>query len=326
MTADDSPIVSVRNLTKTYDGIRVLDGVSFDVERGTVVGLLGPNGAGKTTCIHSILGLVRPTAGSVRVAGVDVAERPRAAYEHVGATLEGARNVYWRLTVRENVEFFARLAGHHPADLRERHDRLLERFGLADRADEPVNELSRGMKGKVSLACTLSRNVDVAFLDEPTLGLDVESSLELRRELRRLAEQETITVVVSSHDMDVIEALCDRVIVLNDGQVVADDSVEAVASRFEGRTYRITVDGEPSDSVKTRVTETFDATAWTSLPDATRFDVTLTDGALNAVLVALVDADVVIRTIETSDPTLEDAFVTLVEDGRTSRETAEVNA
>ncbi|MFH5843416.1 ATP-binding cassette domain-containing protein [Haladaptatus sp. CMAA 1909] len=326
MTSGRSPAVSVRNLTKAYDGVRVLDGVSFDVERGSVVGLLGPNGAGKTTCIHSILGLVRPTAGSVRVAGIDVAENPRAAYEHVGATLEGARNVYWRLTVRENVEFFARLAGHDPAELRERHDRLLEGFGLADRADELVNDLSRGMKGKVALACTLSRDVDVAFLDEPTLGLDVESSHELRRELRRLAERESITVVVSSHDMDVIEDLCDRVVVLNDGRIVADEDVEAFVSLFEGRTYRIAVEGRISESAKARLVESFDASEWSSVPDGTRFDVTLADGELNAVLVELVAAGIPVRSIETTDPTLEDAFVALVEDGETAGGTTEVSA
>ena len=206
-TAGES-IVSVRNVRKTYGSgegaVTAVDDVSFDVQPGTVVGVLGPNGAGKTTLIKSMLGLVIPDEGDVTVDGIDVHAETREAYRRMGAMLEGARNVYWRLTVRENLEFFASLAGHDPGSLRDRHEELLEQLGLADKADATVNDLSRGMKGKVSLAAALARDAPVAFLDEPTLGLDVESSIELRRELRRLAEQESMTIVLSSHDMAVV--------------------------------------------------------------------------------------------------------------------------
>lgn len=131
----ETPALRVADLEKTYgegeDTVHAVDGVSFTVDRGEVVGLLGPNGAGKTTTIKSVLGLVVPTGGTVEVADVNAIERPRAAYRHVGATLEGARNVYWKLTVRENLRFFAALAGVLPAACRERHEELLERFGLA---------------------------------------------------------------------------------------------------------------------------------------------------------------------------------------------------
>ena len=141
------PVVAVEGLAKTYgEDVRALDDVSFGIRPGEVVGLLGPNGAGKTTCIKCTLGLVEPTAGRVEVAGVDALERPQAAYSHVGAMLEGARNVYWRLTVRENLEFFAGIAGTPPSAVRARHDELLERLDLTDRTDTAVRDLSRGMK------------------------------------------------------------------------------------------------------------------------------------------------------------------------------------
>src|SRR6056297_2083334 len=243
-----APALHVEGLAKTFGegetAVRAVDGLSLSVEHGEVVGVLGPNGAGKTTTIKSMLGLVLPDAGTVEVCGVDVHEDPSAAYRHVDAMLEGARNVYWRLTVEENLRYFAGLGGDAPDDLADRHDRLLDALGLADEADTVVNDLSRGMKQKVSLASTLAREVDVVFLDEPTLGLDVESSIELRRELRSLADESGMTVVLSSHDMDVIEDICDRAVIMNDGHVVADDTVENLLELFRTQTYEVTVDGD----------------------------------------------------------------------------------
>jgi len=310
--ADD--VLVVDDLQKTYgdgdDAVRAVDGVSFSVERGDVVGVLGPNGAGKTTTIKSILGLVVPSGGRVEIAGVDAHENPRAVYRHVGAMLEGARNVYWRLTVRENLDFFAALGGQNPAAARERHDDLLAQFGLAEKADEAVNDLSRGQKQKVSLACTLARGTDVVFLDEPTLGLDVEASLELRRELRRLADEESITVVLSSHDMDVVEDVCDRVVILSDGEVIADDPVEDLVRVFETQAYRVTVDSDVPQRVRERLAGAFEVGEWERAGERTRFDVTLTDGdELYDVLDVLRDADLALADVDGLDPDLEDVFL-----------------
>ncbi|MFC5970197.1 ABC transporter ATP-binding protein [Halomarina salina] len=315
-TDDPPPAVSVRGLTKTYgDGdetVRAVDDLSFDVEPGTVVGVLGPNGAGKTTTLKSMLGLVVPTSGSVSIAGVDVHGDPTAAYAHVGAMLEGARNVYWRLTVRENLEFFASLGGRRPADVRERHDELLDQLHLGEKADTPVNDLSRGMKQKVSLACTLARDVDVAFLDEPTLGLDVESAVELRRELRRLAEEDSMTVVLSSHDMDVVQAVCDRVVVMVDGRVAADDTVENLVEAFGTQAYRLTVSGLPSDA-RDRLDERYDVADWTTVGGQVRFEVTLPDGtAMYDLMDDLRAAGATPDRVEPTALDLEGAFLELV--------------
>jgi ABC-2 type transport system ATP-binding protein len=312
----ETPALSVRDLTKSYGDVTAVDGVSLDIDPGTAVGVLGPNGAGKTTLLKSALGLVEPTSGSVSVAGVDVGEHPQRAYRHVGATLEGARNIYWRLTVRENLDFFSRLAGVNPTAARERQTRLLEAFDLADRADAPVNDLSRGMKQKVALAATLSRNVDVAFLDEPTLGLDVESSIELRRELRRLVERESMTVVLSSHDMDTIEAVCDRVVVLSEGRVIADDAVENLLDLFRTKAYEVTVAGEVAASLRESLTESYEATAFEDLGDRTRFEVTLSGGeALHDLTGDLLAADCRLLDIGGVEPDLEEVFLRLTGEG-----------
>jgi ABC-2 type transport system ATP-binding protein len=307
-------VLAVDDLRKSYgsgeDAVTAVDGVSFEITRGEVVGVLGPNGAGKTTTIKSILGLVVPSSGSVEIAGVDADDDLRGVYQHVGAMLEGARNTYWRLTVRENLRFFAALGGNDPGAARERHDRLLEQFDLAEKADETVNGLSRGQKQKVSLAATLARGTDVVFLDEPTLGLDVEASLELRRELRRLADEEAITVVLSSHDMDVVEDVCDRVVILSDGRVIADDPVEELVGVFDTQAYRVVADGRLSDAVRARLVREYRVENVEVLADRTRFDVTLgDDDALYDVLGVLDDAGHDLLDVDGLEPDLEDVFL-----------------
>ena len=318
-SAAELPAVAVSGLSKRFgsgpDAVTAVDDVSVEIPQGEIVGLLGPNGAGKTTLIKSILGMVLPDEGSVRLHGLDVREEPRAAYARVDAMLEGARHDYWRLTVRENLEFFAGIAGNAPSEVRDRHDELLERLTLAEKADEPVRDLSRGMKQKVSLATTLARDVDVAFLDEPTLGLDVESSLELRRELDTLATERDLAVVLSSHDMDVIQDLCDRVVVLSDGEIVADDSVDSLLELFRTQTYEIRLSERPERERRRDLERTFESVSWSG-PDRRRLDVTVSDGErLYALFDELETAGVVVESITASEQDLEAAFLQLTDDG-----------
>jgi len=312
--------VVVEDLQKTYgdgeDAVRAVDGLSFEVESGTAVGLLGPNGAGKTTTIKSLLGLVVPTAGRARIAGVDVHADPAAAYRRIGAMLEGARNDYWRLTVRENLRFFAALAGRRPDAVADRHDELLEQFDLREKADTAVRELSRGQKQKVALAATLARDAEVAFLDEPTLGLDVESSLELRRELRSLVEDEGVTLLVSSHDMDVIEDVCDRAIIMNEGEVVADDSVENLLSLFRSQTYQVTVDGSLPGRARDRLRERFDADEFDRRGGRERFVVSVTADEFYDLTDVLRDAGATVDSFDAVEPDLEEVFLRLTDDDR----------
>ncbi|ELZ18058.1 ABC transporter [Haloterrigena salina JCM 13891] len=310
----EEPALAVEGLSKTFGSgdkaVAAVEDVSFSVAPGEVIGLLGPNGAGKTTTIKSILGLLLPDEGAVRIHGIDVYDRPRAAYDHVDAMLEGARNDYWRLTVRENLRYFAAIRGRNPNALADRHEELLERLDLADRADTPVRELSRGMKQKVSLASVLAGDVSVAFLDEPTLGLDVESSLTLRRELVRLADERGLTLVVSSHDMDVIEAVCDRVVIMNEGRVVVDDTVENLLAAFETQGYRLTVRGA-DESTLAALRERFDVTDVERLEDRTRFAVAADSETFYRLTDALEDHGLELVAVDTVQPDLEDAFVEL---------------
>ncbi|MFC3956917.1 ABC transporter ATP-binding protein [Halovivax cerinus] len=321
-SAQANTIVEARNLTKTYgsgaDAVTAVDGVDLDVEPGTAVGVLGPNGAGKTTTIKLLLGLVLPDSGEALIDGVNVLDSPRRGYRAVAAMLEGARNVYWRLTVRENVRYFARL-GDRPADT-DRIDALIEQVGLSDKADTTVNELSRGMKQKASLACTLVRDTPVVFLDEPTLGLDVESSLELRRELRTLVDEEERTVILSSHDMDVIEAVCDRVVIMNDGRVVADDPIDELLSVFRTQAYRVRLDGTLSVETKTALESDVGATDWVEGGATTRFDARTVRGEqFHDLLATIRDSRATFRSVDLLEPDLEEIFLEITDGGGEDR-------
>ncbi len=248
-------------MTKIYRSrrkkVRAVDNVSFDVSKNEIVGILGPNGAGKTTTIKSILGLLIPDEGEIFINGRKVGTFDRWIYRNIAAVLEGNRNVYWRLTVRENLEFFAGLQGYKPSRLKERIDFLLKRFGLEARQNDQVRTLSRGMQQKVAVAVAFIRNTPILFLDEPTLGLDVESSSELRKTLKELASENLKTVLISSHDMKVVEEICERVIILKNGRVIANDRIPNLKSLFRTIAYKVVYEGTLSEELKTKLKDNF---------------------------------------------------------------------
>jgi ABC-2 type transport system ATP-binding protein len=308
--------IAVNELAKRYggkDGIQAIDGISFEIERGTAVGILGPNGAGKTSIIKCLLGLIIPSSGEVRVRGVDIQSEPKQAYRHIGATLEGARNMYWRLSVLENMNFFAALGGNDPRKRRDRQEQLLSQFGIKNKANTVVRELSRGEKQKISLACALARDADFLFLDEPTLGLDVESSLELRTELRRLVEDDKTTVLISSHDMDVIEEVCDRVMIINDGKIVADDTVENLLQVFNTKRYEVIVTGDMTTTTWDRLQSQFNADEFESQIDQTRFRVSVPSNGFYNLVDLLRDAELSVISFEIVEFNMEDMFLEILE-------------
>jgi ABC-2 type transport system ATP-binding protein len=309
----DDPALAVEGVSKRFgNGVTAVDDVSLTVERGSVVGLLGPNGAGKTTLIKCALGIIIPDTGAVRVLGTHLAADRRAAYADVDAMFEGARNDYWRLTVRENLRYFATVHGVDPDSVTQRHDRLLDRLGLTERADTPVRELSRGMKQKVSLASVLAGGAELVFLDEPTLGLDVESSRILQRELRRLARDEGLTIILSSHDMGVIEAVCDRVIMMADGRTVADDTVTKLLSEADHDAIRVT-SGDIDQTLVAALEKQFDVRSIDSSDGCTTLEVTAAGDRVYDLMDRLREAGVTIEEVRTVQPELADVFVELTD-------------
>lgn len=315
---DDSGVaLSVQNFRKEYgtdgDPVVAVDDVSFEVDYGEVVAVLGPNGAGKTTTIKGLLGLLLPSSGTVRVAGVDAAKNPKSAYEQVGGVLEGARNVYWRLTVRENLRFFAGLQGLDLEATEAYHRDLLESFDLDGKSDELVKNLSRGMKQKTAIACTLARDTPIVFLDEPTLGLDVEMTRRLQTELSRLTDRDR-TVVLSSHDMDVVQAVADRVIIMNEGRIVVDDRVENLIDLFHTRRYEITVMNPVPDDLYDRLEAKFSLGVHDSTTDETILEITLSEtDAFYDLVWELESAGVTIKAVHSVEPDLEEVFLSVID-------------
>jgi ABC-2 type transport system ATP-binding protein len=311
-------IVSVEHLTKVYRSrrrgdVKAVDDISFSVAAGEILGLLGPNGAGKTTTIKQIATLVRPTSGGITVDGVDAVRSPLEAVRRVGAILEGNRNIYWRLSVKENLEFFAEIQGIMARSVRGEVDVLLERFNLASKRDTPARMLSKGMQQKLALACVFIKRTPVLLLDEPTLGLDVEASHELRGLIREMAATDGRTVLLSTHDMAVVEDVCERVVIISNGRVVADDRVEKLMQLFHARAYAFVVPGDLPDPLRDAIAARFPTARVTTDPDKTTIDVEFPDAeSLYDMVDVLRNAGCTIDSIDRREPNFEQVFLDIV--------------
>lgn len=227
--------IEVTNLVKHYRDVKAVDDISFTIKEGTICGILGPNGSGKTTTIKCICNIIIPDQGEIKLLGKD----HHQAYKYISTLFEGNRNLYWRLTPRENLRYFAGLRGLGGRKLENQIDELLERFNLQSKRNVVVNNLSRGMQQKVAIAMTLISNTDIVLLDEPTLGLDVQTTVEIKNILRSISKDMKKTVLLSSHDMHLVQDVCEEVIVINKGKVVVQDRVSNLLDMFSRMTYEI---------------------------------------------------------------------------------------
>lgn len=201
---------------------KAVDGVSFDIYKGEIFGLLGPNGAGKTTLIKMITGLLLPTEGTILVLGIDVVKETIKAQRNIGTVLAGDRSIYWKLTARENLEYFGALYGLKRTEAKERAEMILERLGLSEKADQIVEKFSTGMKQKVALGKALMPNAPILLLDEPTLGLDPQSAINLREIILEF-KREGKTILLTTHYMEEADFLSDRVAIIDSGKIIALD-------------------------------------------------------------------------------------------------------
>ncbi len=224
------PILSVTGLRKEFGSVVAVEDVSFDVPRGEVFGLLGANGAGKTTTLHMLLGLIKPTSGSIRVFSMDLSRHREAVLERMNfsASYVSLPN---RLTVRENLRIFARLYGLRNTS--SRIDEVLERFGATQWADRPTRHLSSGQQTLVHLAKAVLNRPELLLLDEPTASLDPDIADRTRDVLARVVADEGTTLIVTSHNMREVERLCDRVAFIFKGKMVALGAPADVAATFQ---------------------------------------------------------------------------------------------
>lgn len=222
------PVIETESLSRSFGPVRAVDGLTFQVYEGEVFGLLGPNGAGKTTTVRLLNGVLRPSGGQARVLGLDPVRDGCRLRQQTGVLTE-TPSLYERLTARENLALFGALYGIPEPDLSRRVARMLEEFGLADRADDRVGEFSKGMKQRLALARALLPEPPLLFLDEPTAGLDPEAARQVTEMIARLSHREGRTVFLCTHNLNEAQRLCDQVAVMDRGLLLALGTLEELS-------------------------------------------------------------------------------------------------
>ena len=291
-------MLKVRNLVKRYNGFTAVDDLSFEVCEGEIFGLLGPNGAGKTTTIRTVMDIFKPDEGTVQVLGLP----PGAAKEHIGYLPE-ERGLYRDLKVLDVLVYLAELKGTPRPVARRRALAWLERVELADWADRKVKDLSRGMQQKLQFVVSLVHDPELLILDEPFQGLD-PVNVELLKRLIRELQGEGKTMVLSAHQMNLVEALCDRILLINKGKAVLYGPLDEIKRRYAPHTVRLRTPA-----------------ALDTLPGVTRMErrdgiLTLTlDGTTpQALLQTLVERNVPVEAFEVAAAPLEEIFIAVVKE------------
>jgi ABC-2 type transport system ATP-binding protein len=303
--------IQTNQLTRSFGTLKAVDCLTLSVPRGTVFGFLGPNGSGKTTTIRLLLGLLDPDEGRAQVLGFDIREQAGEIRARSGALLEH-HGLYERLSAAENLDYYGRIWHMSKADREVRIRELLEPLDLYERRTEPIGRWSRGMKQKLAVARTLIHRPELVFLDEPTAGLDPVASAALREDLAMLAEQEGVTIFLTTHNLAEAEKLCNQVAVINRGQLLALGSPADLRSRTSAP--RLYISGQGFTS------EVMDSLRVNTLVNGVRQSngqviVDLSDLSRSHEIVAgLVGAGVQIDEVHKEKADLEDVFLRLVEE------------
>ncbi len=241
----EDAVIVARRLTKKYGEFTAVDSLNLTIRRGEVFGLLGPNGAGKTTTVLMLLGLTEPTKGVVRVVGLDPTREPLAVKRQVGYLPDNV-GFYAGMTGRENLRYTAKLNGIARREAEARVDELLAEVRLEDAADQKAGEYSRGMRQRLGIADALVKSPTVLILDEPTIAIDPAGVEELLGMLRRLADERSLTILLSSHILGQVQSLCDRVGFYANGKLVASGPLDELAGGSADVELEVGVEGAPS--------------------------------------------------------------------------------
>lgn len=309
--------IQTDRLTRSFGDLKAVDRLSFSVPRGTVFGFLGPNGSGKTTTIRLLLGLLDPDGGQAQVLGYDIKEQADAIRSKSGALLEH-HGLYERLSAAENLDYYGRIWHMSKAAREARIRELLDPLGLYDRCEEPIGRWSRGMKQKLAVARTLIHHPELVFLDEPTAGLDPVASAALREDLAMLADQEGVTIFLTTHNLAEAEKLCNQVAVINHGQLLALGSPADLRSRTSAPRLYVSGQGFTAkvvESLRANILVTHvrqrNGQLIMDLSDLSRS---------HEIVNQLVGAGVQIDEIRKEKVDLEDVFLRLVEEERREEE------
>jgi len=295
--------IELREIRKSFGTVRAVDGLSLVVPQGAVYGFLGPNGAGKTTTLRMIMDIIRPDGGEIRLFNElsSCSVRSRVGY------MPEERGLYRKMTAAAVLRYFGSLKGLSAAQLAQRVPAWLERIDLTGYANKKVEELSRGMHQKLQFAATVINDPELVILDEPFSGLDPVNQ-DLLREIITEMRRQGRTVLFSTHGMHEAEQLCDFIVLINQGKVVVDGTLDQIRSRHESHTISIEIEGDGA------FVGTLPQVA-TARPDGRRLDVTLREGADPQELLRILVERSRVRAFEIKHPSLHEIFVRLVGGG-----------
>ena len=311
-------MIEVKNITKKYGNFTAVDNINFKIEEGEIIGLLGPNGAGKSTTMNMITGYIEPTEGEIIVNGYDISKKPKKAKTQIGYMPEGVP-LYSDLTVKEFVTYMAELKKVDRKTRKEKVEKIIEQTGLKDVEKKLTRNLSIGYKQRVRMAGALVGEPKILILDEPTVGLDPKQITEIRALIKELGK--THTVILSSHILSEVSQICNKVIIINKGKIVAIDTPENLEKKVESNntTYVTVEDTENKmETIKEKIPEIKEIKLIKENEDGTKQYVLESEKDVDLrkiVFNEFAKENITIFEMKKADTTLEDAFMKLIEGG-----------
>ena len=321
-------MIQVENITKRYGNFTAVDGINFEIDEGEIVGFLGPNGAGKSTTMNMITGFIEPSEGRIIVDGYDISKKPKKAKKQIGYMPEGVP-LYSDLTVKEFVSYMADLKGCTKKIKREEVNKVVSETGLIDVQNKLTKNLSRGYKQRVSMAGALVGDPKVIILDEPTVGLDPKQVTEIRSLIKELGKKHT--VILSSHILSEVSQICNRVIIINKGKIIAIDTPENLENKvIQNNAVYVTVEDleNKMDNVKEKLNNVTDIELVSENDDKTKKYIIKGEKDIDLrkeIFEVLAKEGITIFEMKKADTTLEEAFMKLINDSTENKVSEETN-
>ncbi len=311
-------MIEVKNITKKYGSTVAVDNISFQIKEGEIIGLLGPNGAGKSTTMNMITGYIEPTTGEIIIEGYNISKKPQKAKEQIGYMPEGVP-LYSDLTVKEFVTYMSELKKVNRKERKEKVEKIIEETGLKNVEKKLIRNLSRGYKQRVSMAGALVGEPKILILDEPTVGLDPKQITEIRQLIKDLGK--THTIILSSHILSEVSQICNKVIIINKGKIIAIDTPENLEKKVnENNNVYVTVEDTDNkiESIKEKISEIKEIKLIKENEDKTKQYIIETENNTDLrkiIFKEFAKENITIFEMKQANTTLEDAFMKLIEGG-----------
>lgn len=311
-------MIEVKNVTKKYGKATAVEDISFTIKEGEIVGLLGPNGAGKSTTMNMITGFIEQTTGDIIVDGYNMMKKPKKAKKQIGYMPEGVP-LYTDLTVKEFVSYLAEIKQVSKKERKEKVEKIIEQTGLKEVEKKLIKNLSRGYKQRVSMAGALVGDPKILILDEPTVGLDPKQITEIRNLIKELGK--THTVILSSHILSEVSQICNKVIIINKGKMVAVDTPENLENKVNGNNSIYVTVEDPENKIKViqeKIRNIKKVELVAENEDGTKQYVIEANGEVDirkTIFAEFAKENITIFEMKKADTTLEDAFMKLIEGG-----------